>query len=347
MIRGGGLRSVYPYAHILARYVRGADPHLVVSALQGSNAVAVCAAELTGRAVPVVVTVRNNVAAEYAPQWLTAARTLYPLADAVVAVSGGRRRVRATILGARRRPHPGHLQRHTHRQHRPTGAGGGGAPLVRGRGAAGGPERRARDAAEEPPHPGGGVRAGAARDQRAAGHPRQALGPLPGKAAVPGAGAMARRKTSGFVDFDENPYRYMRRAGLLALSSRWEGLPTVWSWRRWPAARRWSAPTRPTARARYWGSGASCRRWATRRPWRGRWSRRCAARRRQRKRCARAPPTLLTREDRRCLRGAVREAVEGAPNLQAALSRLRSDEIMKPAKLDTPSSSGATGGRGM
>ena len=31
----------------------------------------------------------------------------------------------------------------------------------------------------------------------------------------------------GFVDFDENPYRYMRRAGVLALSSRWEGLPAV------------------------------------------------------------------------------------------------------------------------
>ena len=31
----------------------------------------------------------------------------------------------------------------------------------------------------------------------------------------------------GFVDFDENPYRYMKRAGLLALSSRWEGLPGV------------------------------------------------------------------------------------------------------------------------
>ncbi len=31
----------------------------------------------------------------------------------------------------------------------------------------------------------------------------------------------------GFVDFDENPFRYMRRAALLALSSRWEGLPTV------------------------------------------------------------------------------------------------------------------------
>ena len=33
--------------------------------------------------------------------------------------------------------------------------------------------------------------------------------------------------TLGFVDFDENPYRYMRRAGLFALSSRSEGLPTV------------------------------------------------------------------------------------------------------------------------
>ena len=57
----------------------------------------------------------------------------------------------------------------------------------------------------------------------------------------PGAGAMAPYRARlkslarshgvegdfGFVDFDENPYRYMRRAGLLALSSRWEGLPTV------------------------------------------------------------------------------------------------------------------------
>ncbi len=31
----------------------------------------------------------------------------------------------------------------------------------------------------------------------------------------------------GFVDFDENPFPYMGRAGLLALSSHWEGLPNV------------------------------------------------------------------------------------------------------------------------
>ena len=31
----------------------------------------------------------------------------------------------------------------------------------------------------------------------------------------------------GFVDFDENPYRYMSRAAALAHSSRWDALPTV------------------------------------------------------------------------------------------------------------------------
>ena len=36
-----------------------------------------------------VVTVRNNVTAGYAPEWLEAARALYPLADAVVAISRG------------------------------------------------------------------------------------------------------------------------------------------------------------------------------------------------------------------------------------------------------------------
>ena len=91
VIRGSGMRSIYPYAHVLTRYIREVRPHVLISAMPGADAVAVCAAELTNRAVPVVVTVRTNVAADYAPEWLEAARTLYPLADAVVAVSKGAR----------------------------------------------------------------------------------------------------------------------------------------------------------------------------------------------------------------------------------------------------------------
>ncbi len=80
---------VYAYAYMIATYVREARPDVLVSALPGADTAAVCAAELTDRAVPVVVTVRTNVVADYTPEWLAAARTLYPLADAVVAVSRG------------------------------------------------------------------------------------------------------------------------------------------------------------------------------------------------------------------------------------------------------------------
>ncbi len=226
VIRGGGLRSVYPYAHILARYVRGADPHLVVSALQGSNAVAVCAAELTGRAVPVVVTVRNNVAAEYAPQWLTAARTLYPLADAVVAVSGGVGESVQRSLGLDadriRVIYNGILIDSIDRLAREEVAhpwfAGGEPPVVLSVG---------RETPQKN-HPTLVEAFGLAR--REANARLVILGKLSApyrerlRSLARGYGA---EEDLGFVDFDENPYRYMRRAGLLALSSRWEGLPTV------------------------------------------------------------------------------------------------------------------------
>ena len=75
---------------------------MLVSALPGADAAAVCAAELTDRAVPVVVTVRNVPADYYTPEWLAVSRMLYPLADAVVAVSKGVARVRAAIVGGGR-----------------------------------------------------------------------------------------------------------------------------------------------------------------------------------------------------------------------------------------------------
>ena len=217
---------VYAYATMIARYVRDARPHVLVSALPGADAAAVCAAELTDRAVPVVVTVHGNVAADYAPEWLAAARTLYPLADAVVAVSKGvaesvqrslgmdAERVRTIYL-----PIPADSIRRLAREEvtHPWFADGE-PPVVLNVGR------------EAPPkdYPTLVEAFGLARREV---HARLViLGRLsaPFRARLRSlAGGHGVEGDLGFVDFDENPYRYMRRAGLLALSSRWEGLPAV------------------------------------------------------------------------------------------------------------------------
>ena len=222
VIRGSGMRSIYPYAHFVARYVRDARPHVLVSALPGADAAAVCAAELTDRAVPVVVTVHGNVAADYAPEWLAAARTLYPLADAVVAVSKGvaesvqrslgmdAERVRTIYL-----PIPADSIRRLAREEvtHPWFADGE-PPVVLNVGR------------EAPPkdYPTLVEAFGLARREV---HARLViLGRLsaPFRARLRSlAGGHGVEGDLGFVDFDENPYRYMRRAGLLALSSRWGG----------------------------------------------------------------------------------------------------------------------------
>ena len=219
-------RSLYASVHILNRYLREARPHVLVSALLRADAAAVCASGLTGGTVPVVVTVHSNVAAGYAPESLAAARTLYPLADAVVAVSGG---VGESVQ-------------------RSLGLDGGrvhviynGIPI----------DSIGRLAREEVAHPWfedgePPVVLSVGREAPEKDHPTlvEAFGlarreadarlVILGKHSAP---YRARLKSVaqrygveddlGFVDFDENPYRYMRRAALLALSSRREGLPTV------------------------------------------------------------------------------------------------------------------------
>ena len=226
VIRGSGMRSIYPYAHFLSRYIREVGPHVLVSALPGANTVAVCAAELTDRAVPVVVTVRINVAADYAPEWLAAARTLYPLADAVVAVSKGvAESVRRSLgIDAERvrtiyNPIPAASIRRLAREevtHPWFAVGEPPVVLSVGRGA---PQKDYPTLVEA---------FGLARREV------DARLVILGKLSVPYRArlrSLARghgvEGDLGFVDFDENPYRYMRRAGLLALSSRWEGLPAV------------------------------------------------------------------------------------------------------------------------
>ncbi len=217
---------VYAYAAMIATYVREVRPHVLVSALPGADAAAVCAAELMDRAVPVVTTVWNNVTADYTPEWLEASRTLYPLADAVVAVSKGvaesvRRSLGMDAERVRTIYNP--------------------IPAASIRRLAQGEVTHPWFADGEPP-----VVLSVGREAPQKDHPTlvEAFGlarrevdarlVILGKLSAPFRArlrSLARghgvEGDLGFVDFDENPYRYMRRAGLLALSSRWEGLPTV------------------------------------------------------------------------------------------------------------------------
>ena len=216
---------VYTYATMIARYIREARPDVLVSALPGADAAAICAAELTDRVVPVVVTVHNVPADYYAPEWLAAARTLYPLADAVVAVSRGvAESVRSLGVDAGRvrtiyNPIPADSIRWlaqaevTH----PWFADGE-PPVVLSVGR----EAPSKD------YPTLVEAFGLARREV------DARLVILGKLSAPyraGLKSLARglgvEGDLDFVDFDENPYRYMKRAGLLALSSRSEGLPTV------------------------------------------------------------------------------------------------------------------------
>ena len=226
VLRGSGLRSIYPCAHFLSQYIREVRPHVLVSALPGPNTVAVCAAELTDRAVPVVVTVRNVPADYYAPEWLAASRTLYPLADAVVAVSRGVAESVQQSLGVDAgrvrtiyNPIPADsIRRLAQAEITHPWFADGEPPVVLSVGR----EAPAKD------YPTLVEAFGLARrevDARLV-----ILGRLSApyqerlKSLARGRGVEG---DLGFVDFDENPYRYMRRAGLLALSSRSEGLPGV------------------------------------------------------------------------------------------------------------------------
>ena len=217
---------VHAYACMIATYVREARPHVLVSALPGADAAAVCAAELTGRAVPVVVTVHNVPEDYYAPEWLAASRMLYPLADAVVAVSGGvaesvRRSVGVAAGRVRTIHNPvpaGSIRRLAQAEVTHPWFADGEPPVVLSVGREA-PQKDYSTLVEA---------FGLARrevDSRLL---------ILGKLSAPcreGLRSLARglgvEGDLGFADFDENPYRYMRRAGLLALSSRSEGLPTV------------------------------------------------------------------------------------------------------------------------
>ncbi len=219
-------RSLYAKVYVLNRYIRRVGPHVLVSALESSDAAAICAAEWTGRTVPVIVTAHNNITAHYPPEWQEASRILYPMADAVVAVSRGVAGSVDRSLGVDARHirtiHNGvpvdSVWRLAQEDCTHPWLAGGEPPVILnvGRGV---PQKD---------HPTLVDAFGLARREvdarllilgRLSASYRERLKSL--------ARAHGVERDLGFVDFDENPYRYMRRAALLALSSRWEGLPTV------------------------------------------------------------------------------------------------------------------------
>ena len=210
----------------VARYVREARPRLLLSALPFANDASALGVTLAGHSVPLVVSLRNNFGTSYSEKRKSTARVLTPVADAVVAVSQGVAADAIETLGLD--------ERGVHTIYNPQ-------PLADIR----------RLAEEEVTHPWfedsappvilTALKEGPQKDPAtllaAFRHVRDEVS---ARLAILGnlsdayraetmalAASLAVEKDVEFLGFDENPFRYMRRAGLFVLSSRYEGLPNV------------------------------------------------------------------------------------------------------------------------
>ncbi|MXW91873.1 MAG: glycosyltransferase [Rhodospirillaceae bacterium] len=235
---GRSLRRAFPeinlrpsevrHAVAIAHYIREMRPQILVAGLAGPNNAAVLAAELMGRCLPVVASIRNNVAkaADYRGRRLALARTLMPRAEAVVAISQGAAREATKILDL----DPERV--HTIYNSRPV-------------------EEIRKQAEEDVLHPWfdsaeypvilSVLRDAPQKDWAtlvsAFGHVRRkknvrlaVLGDLSEqyrKRVLVLAESLGVEKDILFLGFDENPYRYLGRAKLFVLSSRWEGLSSI------------------------------------------------------------------------------------------------------------------------
>ncbi len=210
------------FAHLVAGYIRQERPRLLLSAVSTANFAAINGAELADFYPPVIVSVHNR----YSEYEQRLARALYPRADAVVAASKSVGRDVERYLGVKAES--------IHTIYYPIPS-----------------DTIWRAAQEEVAHPWFAdgqptVILAVGREAPQKDYPTmvEAFGlarcRFMARLVIMGrlsesyrAGLIARarsfgvEKDLGFVDFDENPFRYMRRSGLFALSSLNEGLPNV------------------------------------------------------------------------------------------------------------------------
>lgn len=223
-LRIGGKQAILSW--IIARYLRQARPQLLMSAPDYANIPAIYASELTAPAVPVIVAEHNNIRMSYTGTLQPEAKELYPQAAAVVAVSQGIGDDIQRLLDV-----PPHR---IHTIYNPISS-----PSIW------------QMAQENTTHPwfvpnAPPVILSVGRESPQKDYPTlvAAFGlvrrRIPARLVIMGRLSPTSRAALtaqaqdceaapdvGFIDFDQNPFRYMRQAGLLALSSRWEGLPTV------------------------------------------------------------------------------------------------------------------------
>ena len=77
------------FAHLIARYLRRKQPRLLLSALPDADAAAIYALELTGRHLSHLIAIHANIQVQYNAAQREMAKALYPRADQIVAVSQG------------------------------------------------------------------------------------------------------------------------------------------------------------------------------------------------------------------------------------------------------------------
>ena len=224
--RAGVRRRFAIFAKAIATYLRRERPDVVVSALHSANVPCVYAMELVDRKPVLVLTVHSNTQRGYGNERLRTARDLYKRADAVVGVSKGvRSNFEEHLLVPRDRAYTIYNPVSTEKIRR----------------LANDPVAHPWFLEQEPP-----VILSVGRESAAKDHETLVeafcLVRNEVQARLVFVGSLSEQCCNGLVDrarqssveediaflgFDENPYRYMRRADVFVLSSRWEGLSLV------------------------------------------------------------------------------------------------------------------------